>query len=43
MSDKKLVGSCLIGQSGGPTAVINASAYGLIEAALQNEGFFCVH
>ena len=43
MSDKKLVGSCLIGQSGGPTAVINASAYGLIEAALQNEAITKVY
>lgn len=43
MSDKKLVGSCLIGQSGGPTAVINASAYGLIEAALQNENITKVY
>ena len=43
MSDKKLVGSCLIGQSGGPTAVINASAYGLIEAALQNKAITKVY
>lgn len=35
MSEKILTGSCLIGQSGGPTAVINASAYGVIEAALK--------
>ena len=26
----KLVGACIFGQSGGPTAVINASAYGVI-------------
>ena len=30
----KLKGACLIGQSGGPTSVINASALGCIEAAL---------
>jgi len=33
----KLKGSCLIGQSGGPTSVINASALGCIEAALKSE------
>ncbi|MBR0600599.1 6-phosphofructokinase [Sinanaerobacter chloroacetimidivorans] len=33
----KLKGACLIGQSGGPTSVINASALGCIEAALQSE------
>lgn len=32
---KKLVGSCIFGQSGGPTAVINASAYGVIRTALD--------
>ncbi|MGI5977603.1 MAG: 6-phosphofructokinase [Candidatus Limivicinus sp.] len=36
MSDK-LVGACIFGQSGGPTAVINASAYGVIKAALDAE------
>ncbi len=35
--DKKLVGACIIGQSGGPTSVINASAYGAIMAALEAE------
>ena len=30
-----LKGSCIIGQSGGPTAVINASAYGVIRTALD--------
>lgn len=34
---KKLVGSCIIGQSGGPTSVINASAYGVIDTALKSE------
>lgn len=33
----KLKGSCIIGQSGGPTAVINCSALGAIEAALDSE------
>ena len=27
---EKLTGACIIGQSGGPTAVINASAQGVI-------------
>ena len=35
MSTEILTGSCIIGQSGGPTAVINASAYGAIRAALD--------
>ena len=34
---KKLIGSCIFGQSGGPTAVINASAYGAIRTALDAE------
>jgi len=33
----QIKGACIIGQSGGPTAVINASAAGLIETALKNE------
>lgn len=33
----ELKGACIIGQSGGPTAVINASALGVIQAALANE------
>ena len=32
---KTLVGACIIGQSGGPTAVINASAYGVIKTAFD--------
>lgn len=32
---EKLIGACIFGQSGGPTAVINASAYGAIRAALD--------
>lgn len=31
----ELKGSCIFGQSGGPTAVINASAYGVIRTALD--------
>ena len=34
-SEKVLRGACIIGQSGGPTAVINASAYGAIRAGLD--------
>ncbi len=33
---KKLKGNLLYGQSGGPTSVINASAYGVITEALKN-------
>ena len=33
---EELVGNCLIGQSGGPTAVINASVAGVIAEALNN-------
>ena len=32
----ELRGACIIGQSGGPTSVINASAYGVIRTALDN-------
>lgn len=35
--EKDLIGTCIIGQSGGPTAVINSSAYGVIRAALDAE------
>ncbi len=35
---KRLVGTCMFGQSGGPTSVINASASGVIQEALnQND------
>ena len=40
---KELKGACIFGQSGGPTSVINASAYGCIEAALQNENITKVY
>ena len=32
----ELKGACIIGQSGGPTSVINASVYGVIDTALKN-------
>lgn len=35
--EKVLKGSCIIGQSGGPTSVINASAYGVIRTALDTD------
>ncbi len=36
MSDKILEGALIIGQSGGPSAVINCSAYGVIKTGLEN-------
>ncbi|HIR07271.1 MAG TPA: 6-phosphofructokinase, partial [Candidatus Pullichristensenella stercoripullorum] len=33
----QLKGACIIGQSGGPTSVINASAYGAIKTALESD------
>ena len=38
-----LKGACLFGQSGGPTSVINASAYGIIKEALANENITNVY
>ncbi len=32
---EKLIGSCIVGQSGGPTSVINSSVYGAIKTALE--------
>ena len=32
-----LKGAAIIGQSGGPSSVINASAYGVIKTALESE------
>ena len=32
----ELKGACIVGQSGGPTSVINASVYGVINTALNN-------
>ena len=40
---EKLIGSCIFGQSGGPTSVINASAYGVIRAALDAEEITAVY
>ena len=34
---EKLIGAAVIGQSGGPTSVINASAYGVIRTALDSD------
>lgn len=39
----QLKGACLIGQSGGPTSVINASALGCIEAALKSDSITRVY
>ena len=35
--EKTLKGACVFGQSGGPTSVINASAYGVIRTALDSD------
>ena len=32
----ELKGACIVGQSGGPTSVINSSIYGVIKTALEN-------
>jgi 6-phosphofructokinase 1 len=40
MSD--LIGNCIFGQSGGPTAVINASASGVIQEALKQDNILKV-
>ena len=34
----QLTGACIIGQSGGPTAVINASAQGVIQTGFNHGG-----
>jgi len=39
----ELKGACIIGQSGGPTSAINASALGAIEAALDNPSITAVY
>ena len=36
---KKLIGNLMYGQSGGPTAVINASAYGVIQEAREHSDY----
>jgi len=37
MTEKKLIGAAVVGQSGGPTAVINATLAGVIRAALSED------
>ena len=39
----ELKGACIIGHSGGPTSVINASAYGVIDTALKNPNITAVY
>ena len=41
--EKELRGACIIGQSGGPTSVINSSAYGVIRTALDSESITKVY
>ena len=43
MSETILKGACIIGQSGGPSAVINASAYGVIKTALESDAITTVY
>ncbi len=43
IDNKTLKGACLVGQSGGPSSVINASLYGVVKAALQNESITAVY
>ncbi len=38
-----LRGACIIGQSGGPTSVINSSAYGVIRTALDSDAITAVY
>ena len=40
---EKLIGAAVFGQSGGPTSVINASAYGVFKAALAAEEITTVY
>ena len=42
-NEKALIGSAIIGQSGGPSSVINASAYGVIKTALESECITAVY
>ena len=37
MEEKTLIGNVLVAQSGGPTAVINASLAGVVTEALNHE------
>jgi 6-phosphofructokinase len=43
MTNKPLKGACVIGQSGGPTSVINASTYGVIRTALDSDAITKVY
>ncbi len=43
MSQNKLIGAAVIGQSGGPSSVINASAYGVIKTALEADCITAVY
>ena len=40
---KPLIGAAIVGQSGGPSSVINASAYGVIKTALEDENITKVY
>ncbi len=40
---EQLKGACIIGQSGGPTSIINASAYGVIRTALDSPSITAVY
>ena len=42
-NEKALIGAAIIGQSGGPSSVINASAYGVIKTALESESITAVY
>ncbi len=42
-NNKPLVGAAVIGQSGGPSSVINASAYGVIKTALESDCITAVY
>jgi len=43
MSEQILKGALIIGQSGGPSSVINASAYGVIKTALEADAITAVY
>ena len=40
---KPLIGAAIVGQSGGPSSVINVSAYGVIKTALEDENITKVY
>ena len=42
-NNKPLIGAAVIGQSGGPSSVINASAYGVIKTALESDCITAVY